>query len=89
MHEPATIIRDEEGAMKCTRCEGLMVVDNLIDIQESCVPMWMRGMRCVSCGNIVDPLILRHRMIQKSGAMKLLKPGVLVPEFAGQLKATA
>jgi len=75
--------------MKCTRCEGLMVVDNLVDLQESCVPMWMRGMRCVSCGNIVDPLILRHRMIQKSGAMRLLKLGVLVPEFAGHLKATA
>lgn len=80
---------NQEGAMKCTRCEGLMVVDNLVDLQESCVPMWMRGMRCVSCGNIVDPLILRHRMIQKSGAMRLLKPGVLVPEFSGQLKATA
>ncbi len=75
--------------MKCTRCEGLMVVDNLVDLQESCVPMWMRGMRCVSCGNIVDPLILRHRMIQKSGAMRLLKPGVLAPEYAGHLKATA
>ena len=75
--------------MKCTRCEGLIVVDNLVDLQESCVPMGMRGMRCGSCGNIVDPLILRHRMIQKSGAMRLLKPGVLVPEFSGQLKAAA
>lgn len=80
---------DGEDAMKCTRCEGLMVADNLVDLQESCVPMWMRGMRCVSCGNIVDPLILRHRMLQKSGTMRLLKPGVLVPEFAGHLKATA
>lgn len=75
--------------MKCTRCEGLMVVDNLVDLQESLVPMWMRGMRCVSCGNIVDPLILRHRMLQKSGAMRLLKPGVVASAFAGHLKATA
>ena len=75
--------------MNCTRCEGLMVVDNLVDLQESGVPMWMRGMRCVSCGNIVDPLILRHRMIQKSGAMRFLKSGVLVPVFAEHLKATA
>ncbi|ULA64829.1 MAG: hypothetical protein LZF86_190122 [Nitrospira sp.] len=75
--------------MKCTRCEGLMVVDNLIDLQESGIPMWMRGLRCVSCGNIVDPMILRHRRSQKLGTMRLLKPGVLVPEFARQLKATA
>ncbi len=53
--------------MHCTRCEGLMVVDDLIDMQESSIPMWMRGWRCVSCGNIVDPLIQRHRMIQQSG----------------------
>lgn len=75
--------------MNCTRCEGLMVADSLVDLQESYVPMWMRAMRCVSCGNIVDPLILRHRMIQKSGALRLIKPGVLVPEFVGHLKATA
>ena len=60
--------------MHCTRCEGLMVPDDLIDIQESSLPMWMRGWRCVSCGNIVDPLIQRHRIIQASGALRLLKP---------------
>jgi hypothetical protein len=59
--------------MHCTRCEGLMVADDLIDIQESSIPMWMRGWRCVSCGNIVDPLIQRHRLIQGSGALRLIK----------------
>ncbi len=57
--------------MDCTRCEGLMVVDDLIDMQESSIPMWMRGWRCVSCGNIVDPLIQRHRMVQRSGVGRL------------------
>lgn len=52
--------------MHCTRCEGLMVTDHLIDIQESFGPMWMRGWRCVSCGNVVDSLIQRNRMIQHS-----------------------
>ena len=46
--------------MRCMKCKGLMVVDNLIDMRESYHPMWMRGWRCVACGNIVDPLILRH-----------------------------
>ncbi|HSA84820.1 MAG TPA: hypothetical protein VLE46_01460 [Nitrospira sp.] len=41
--------------MRCTRCSGLMVADQLLDMQESYLPMWMRGLRCVTCGNIEDP----------------------------------
>ena len=52
--------------MTCTRCSGLMVVDHLLDMQESFVPMWMRGLRCVTCGNIVDPLIHHHRAEQRA-----------------------
>jgi hypothetical protein len=47
--------------MKCMRCNGLMIVDHLVDMKESYVPMWMEAMRCLSCGNIVDPLIHYHR----------------------------
>jgi len=50
-----------------------MVGDSLIDIQESSIPMWMKGWRCVACGNIVDPLIQQHRMIQRAGAVRLLE----------------
>ncbi len=52
--------------MTCTRCNGLMVTDHLLDMQESSVPMWMRGLRCVACGNIEDPLIRQHRMVQRN-----------------------
>ena len=58
--------------MQCAKCDGLMVADNLLDIMESSIPMWMKGWRCVSCGNIVDPLIQKHRMIQEAGAAPLL-----------------
>ena len=75
--------------MECTRCDGLMVVDNLIDIQESSIPMWMKGWRCVSCGNIVDPIIQRHRMIQQAGALRLLGTTAAVPRLHHALKATA
>ena len=67
--------------MHCTRCEGLMVPDDLIDIQESSIPMWMKGWRCLSCGNIVDPLIQRHRMIQRSAAMPLFNVETPSPTF--------
>ncbi|OQW35220.1 MAG: hypothetical protein A4E19_16745 [Nitrospira sp. SG-bin1] len=58
--------------MKCTRCCGLMVVTHLLDMQESYVPMWMQGLRCVTCGNIVDPLIHFHRTAQRARRTKQL-----------------
>ena len=65
--------------MHCTRCNGLMVTDSLIDLRESSIPMWMKGWRCVSCGNIVDPLIQHHRMIQQAGVVRLLKTESVLP----------
>lgn len=52
--------------MTCIRCCGLMVVDHLLDMQESHLPMWMRGFRCVACGNIEDPLIRSNRMMHEA-----------------------
>ena len=75
--------------MQCTRCDGLMVTDSLIDMQESSIPMWMKGWRCVSCGNIVDPLIQQHRMIQRAGAVRLLAREPAMPRLRRVLKATA
>jgi len=67
--------------MECARCDGLMVTDSLLDIQESSIPMWMKGWRCVSCGNIVDPLIQHHRMIQQAGATQLIEKKMAVPRL--------
>jgi hypothetical protein len=50
-----------------------MVTDHLVDMQESGIPTWMKGWRCISCGDIVDPLIQRHRLVQQSCALHLLK----------------
>jgi len=58
--------------MKCARCSGLMVRDHLLDMQESYVPMWMSGLRCVACGNIEDPLIHHHRMVQHTRRVRQL-----------------
>ena len=75
--------------MQCARCDGFMVADNLIDIRESSIPMWMKGWRCVSCGNIVDSLIQQHRMIQQAGATRLLETKTAMPRLRYALKATA
>jgi hypothetical protein len=65
--------------MKCARCCGLMVVDDLLDMKESCVPMWMRGLRCVTCGNIEDPLIQYHRMVQRTRRVKRMASRLVRP----------
>jgi hypothetical protein len=75
--------------MQCARCRGFMVADSLIDMLESSIPMWMKGWRCVSCGNIVDPIIQKHRMIQQSGASRLLGAEAARPRLRHTLKATA
>lgn len=46
--------------MQCGRCQGTMVLDYLLDL-DSGGDLWMKGWRCLICGEVVDPLILRHR----------------------------
>lgn len=50
--------------MNCQRCEGLMVQDYFYDVQESFGETWVQGWRCLCCGEIVDPLIQAHRLVQ-------------------------
>lgn len=73
--------------MNCSRCHGLMVTDNLIDMRESFLPMWMRGLRCVACGNIVDPLIAHNRMRQRLNAAETRKSGAHMPALHPHAKA--
>ena len=58
--------------MTCTRCSGLMVVDHMLDMQESHLSMWMQAHRCLACGNIVDPMIHHHRMLRRTRRAKRL-----------------
>jgi len=67
--------------MTCTKCSGLMVKDHLLDMKESYLPMWMQALRCLTCGNIVDPLIHYHRTAQRAQksarlASRLMKTAV-------------
>lgn len=58
--------------MRCPRCRGLMVREHLADWFRdggySSVPGW----RCLCCGNIQDPVILKNRNGDSLGLMKLL-----------------
>lgn len=52
--------------MNCPRCNGLMVVDHFIDMQDDSGQLWLQGWRCMICGEVVDPTIARHRLVQSS-----------------------
>lgn len=47
--------------MRCERCQGLMVQDQCMDLLGTGEDLSIWTRRCVSCGNIVDPVILQHR----------------------------
>jgi Pyruvate/2-oxoacid:ferredoxin oxidoreductase delta subunit len=45
----------------CTRCGGLMVQDFCLDVLGSIGEAEFAAKRCVQCGEVVDPVILRNR----------------------------
>ena len=55
---------------RCHRCGGLMVREEIREVNQI-------GMRCIMCGEHIDPLILEHRrkMRTPEGARQLLAKG--------------
>ncbi len=51
----------KSGGLRCHRCDGLMLPERLYDQTLGFGPMDCWGLRCVICGELIDPLILQHR----------------------------
>jgi hypothetical protein len=60
------------GTDRCPRCSGLMVAEWCEDLSN------YRAQRCVQCGEIVDPVILRNRGA-KQEPMTAELPGRMLP----------
>ena len=45
----------------CARCGGLMVTEFCMDLLNSIGETEFAAKRCVQCGEVVDPVILRNR----------------------------
>ena len=45
----------------CVRCGGLMVVEHYIDLQDDTGQIGLTALRCMSCGEVIDPVILENR----------------------------
>ena len=59
--------------MTCHRCQGLIVEDYFFDMEEAFGHLWIKGWRCLICGDVSDPLINRRRMIQNACNRELVK----------------
>ena len=47
--------------MECTRCQGLMLKDQLLDLEGGYGEMWANSWRCVNCGHAHDAVIEWNR----------------------------
>lgn len=47
--------------MTCERCNGLMVQEQICDLQGRSSSLCVASYRCLLCGDLVDALILEHR----------------------------
>lgn len=58
-----------------------MVLDYFLDL-ESGGELWMRGWRCLLCGEVVDFLILNHRRLQQTATVPQQKSKRSTPRRA-------
>lgn len=59
--------------MHCGRCDGYMVIDYFIDMQDDSDHLWLRAWRCVNCGEVVEPGILARRRAERYRAVHLIE----------------
>ncbi|HEX9756957.1 MAG TPA: hypothetical protein VGB26_04055 [Nitrospiria bacterium] len=52
--------------MKCPKCKGLMNFEAFVNIEVESMPWSYEGFRCIDCGEIIDPVILRNRRMSKT-----------------------
>jgi hypothetical protein len=65
-NKPAFFLTPHETA--CHRCGGIMVDELCMDLLNSTGELECVAKRCVQCGDIVDPVILRNRGIHHGSA---------------------
>ncbi|MEO6308796.1 MAG: hypothetical protein ABIO96_11200 [Nitrospiraceae bacterium] len=51
--------------MHCSRCQGLMVKDQLLDMEGGYGQMWTTSLRCVNCGRIHDSVIEQNHLVRQ------------------------
>ena len=55
--------------MTCSRCCGLMVEAQVLDMEGAYGEMWATSRRCVNCGHVHDAVIEQHRLAQQQNVL--------------------
>ena len=71
--------------MNCSRCSGLMHAEELRDWHGGMGANWFRALRCLVCGEIVDPVILQNRRNAVSNRHPLSVPPRAVEKIQCEL----
>ena len=58
--------------MTCTRCQGLMLEEQMIDMEAAYGEMWSLSSRCVNCGYRHDAVIQHHRQLHAKPVMETM-----------------
>ncbi|MFQ5842439.1 MAG: hypothetical protein ACE5I8_08385 [Thermodesulfobacteriota bacterium] len=66
--------------MKCCKCAGKFVHERFGDGVRTFFDLW-----CVNCGEIIDPVILHHRIERKETTKKKIKP--ILPRLRSVIKS--
>lgn len=53
------------GSRRCSRCAGLMVLEESFHTTVGATRAEFLVRRCVQCGEVIDPMILQHRRLQR------------------------
>jgi len=57
--------------MHCSRCQGLMMEEHLLDMEGGFGEMWTTSLRCMNCGHVHDSVIEQHRVARREQVMAL------------------
>lgn len=57
--------------MTCSRCRGLMVEDQFLDVQGAYGQMWATSWRCVNWGHVHDSVIEQHCLARQEPVLVL------------------
>lgn len=57
--------------MHCSRCQGLMMEEYLLDMEGGFGEMWTTSLRCMNCGHVHDSVIEQHRVARREQVVAL------------------
>ena len=57
--------------MYCSRCQGLMLEEYLLDMEGAFGEMWTTSLRCMNCGHVHDPVMEQNRLTRHEKVVAL------------------